>query len=172
MEQPPRETDLIEALEGYVRIPPSLWGFIPMQSRLRVFRRSGGESREEQFRAGGQLVARQERDGQTVLTISWGKGAMAVPVDDIEELWKRYDNGSFIELHMIAVSLMQKDRRIIELEMSLEKIVDEVARISAENSELQRVSAELRESVAEHSSVISRLIEQDRRLATMISELR
>jgi len=44
--------------------------------------------------------------------------------DEIDELWKKYDAGAFIEIHLIYGSLQRKEKKIAELEariLALEK---------------------------------------------------
>lgn len=146
MEKAKPTVDLVEALEGYIRIPKHMWNFIPMRARLRVIKVAGedatNESRESRFRLGGQLVSRTTTDdgADTTIILRWGTGAMKLRYSEIEELWKRYDNGAFIELHMIAASLMQKGKQIDAL-MAAQQDVGKKLQLLAGREPANRESA-------------------------------
>lgn len=175
--------DLVEALEGHVCIPRNLWDFIPYRAKLRIIL-AGDGSRESRFRYGGRLTKRDELDGEQTISIGWMGGGMKLKYGAIDEIWKRYDDGAFIELHMIATSLLQKDRQIAELTRQIEGKNDRssdretIAKltkvISAQARRIEAADARadvLENNMAKVEAELSRVAALESRLRNLVRQL-
>jgi hypothetical protein len=135
------DVDIAQYLSnGYIKVDPTLWDYIPIGAELCFFKKSK-LPRNERFRVGGFLLS--------VVNTSYGKkilrmenrqtdkdfiGYAVYPIkyDDIEEIWKKYDKLAFIEIHLICSSLAQKKQqiedlndRVFNLEKTLKRFISE-----------------------------------------------
>lgn len=121
---------------GYLSITRELWDFLPVGSHVRFFKKGTG-SKNERFRPGGfikkQYVTNEGKHILLMETIRDGTnlpGYITYPMalDDIDEIWKRYPEECFIEIHLIHNSLVNKTKIINDL----------VARVSAIESRIKK----------------------------------
>ena len=121
--------------DGYFSVHPALWDHIPISAHIRYIKKQlPGEqkTREQRFKPGGFVAGHMTHNGTKVLRIEnnlKGRGKpgyvnFPLAYDTIEEIWKKYDRTSFIEIHLIYTSLMQKKKQIEDLENRLNKIED------------------------------------------------
>jgi hypothetical protein len=120
--------------EGYMTIPKMLWDYIPNGSHIRYVLRDDGQqkSRNERFRRGGFTKNHfyDDKDAPNFLLETRPGGSMAetgylsypLAYHDIEELWKKYDRGAFVEIHLMAISLAQKKKQIETLTTELAEL--------------------------------------------------
>jgi len=130
------EMDIQDMLsEGYINVHASLWDHVPVGSHVRYIKKDvakAGLTREQRFKTGGFIRNRYTNDqGKKMLILEnnpGGKvgqfGYISFPVayEDIEELWKKYDRGAFVEIHLISMSLAQKKKQIEELNERVKKL--------------------------------------------------
>jgi hypothetical protein len=108
---------------GYIAVHPQLWDFLPTGSHVRYVKKaiSGDLPRCERFCPGGFVRNHFTSAGKKMLTLGSSAqnitGGMSFPLayDEIEELWKKYDPGAFIEIHLIRGSLAEKKTQIDSL---------------------------------------------------------
>ena len=110
---------------GYINIMREVWDFLPVGSHVRFFKKAG-TNRNERFRPGGYIKKHYETsDGKKILfmeTIRNGNSNMAdyftypMAYDDLAEIWKRYPEDCFVEIHLIYGSLAKKNKQISDLE--------------------------------------------------------
>lgn len=127
--------------EGYMSIIPELWDKIPTGAHIRYTKKDTGEKlpRCERFRPGGFVRCHwKHENGGKMLTLEtipggsyYNKGgnyiSFPVAYDDIDELWKKYDHTSYIEIHLIKNSLSLKNQDINKLK---EQVADLENRLS------------------------------------------
>jgi len=131
------EADIHELIvKGYIAVLPDLWDKIPTGAHIRYTKKDTGDRlpRCERFKPGGFVRNHFKTDGDksmfTLETIPGGsykyKGgnyfSFPVAYDDIEELWKKIDYSSFIEILLIKNSLSQKSQKIDELESRIDTL--------------------------------------------------
>lgn len=127
--------EIKQLLAGYILIPPALYSYIPIGAHIRYFRNET-KPRGETFKLGGfvQNHYMSKRGGvkpgfmlETVpgSCVSCGhepayrlNNHVTYPIDhdEIAEIWKKYDAGAFIEIHLIHMSLAREKKRARELE--------------------------------------------------------
>ena len=116
---------------GYINIQKTLWDHIPAGAHVCYFKKAG-ETRSEKFKPGGfvryhyttddgvkiiQLENHKKHPGEKKGYYTW-----PIRYEDVEEIWKQYDVGAFIEIHLIYNSLAQKKRQIEDLTARLERL--------------------------------------------------
>jgi hypothetical protein len=165
--------------EGYIMVHPQLWDYIPAGAHVRyVAKNSDGETRprEERFKPGGFVRHHYvTREGQKMFSLENAisgcgrdrghkmraykphEAYLSFPMayNDIEELWKKYDKTSFIEIHLIYNSLAQKKQQIEDLTRRvahLEKLLDNSAAQLAESQHrgARRAGPSIAKSVSYH----------------------
>jgi len=168
--------NLIEQFEGHISIPKSLWDYIPYRSRCKIIK-AGDGTREERFRYGGKLVMRGEADGEPTLLLSWGSGSVKLKYSDIDEIWKRYDDGAFVELHMIAASLLQKKQQIDDINRRLPggDVVEKIQRLESDHGgeliRLGKIVSRQAEQITQLRAEIARMAALEERLRDLVSRL-
>lgn len=124
------DMDIQTMLDGYINVHPSLWDHLPNGAHMRYFKK-GPQARTERFKPGGFIKNRfTNAEGKKFImveTIPGGKGGAGyiqfpLAYEDINQLWKKYDHGAFIEIHLISTSLAQKKKQIEELTARLTKL--------------------------------------------------
>lgn len=130
------EADIQAKLEGYINVHRSLWDRIPTGAHVRYFKKHG-TSRIDKFRPGGFVKSHYtDKNGKPFIMLENkpGHGAdnkdyasFPVAYEDIDELWKKYDNRSFIEMHLISISLAQKKKQIDDLTARVTKLEQRLA---------------------------------------------
>lgn len=145
------DQDIHEILsDGYILIIPQLWDHIPPGAHIRYIKK-GETPRSERFRPGGFVKSHFVADNAKMLMLETricgkkddaGYTTFPVAYADIDELWKKYDRGAFIEIHLINNSLAQKKQYIDDLTTKLadqKKQIDELtARINTLEGILKR----------------------------------
>ncbi len=126
---------ITQLLAGYIQVSPTLYDYVPIGAHIRYFRKDRAtNSRNATFKLGG-FVQNHYRDsmGKPMLMLETVPGSCVscghepayrlnnhvlypLAYDEIDELWKKYDAGAFIEIHLIQGSLARKDKKIAELE--------------------------------------------------------
>jgi hypothetical protein len=108
---------------GYISITRELWPFLPVGSHVRFFKKGAG-SKHERFRPGGfikkQYVTTDNKHILLMETVRNGNGAPGyitypMALDDLDEIWKRYPEECFVEIHLITNSLQHKNKQINDL---------------------------------------------------------
>jgi hypothetical protein len=108
---------------GYVNITSELWPFLPVGSHVRFFKKGPGTI-NERFRPGGFIKKQyMTAEGKRILlmeTIRNGTGAPGyltypMAMDDLEEIWKRYPEECYVEIHLIHNSLVHKNKLLNDL---------------------------------------------------------
>jgi hypothetical protein len=121
-----------EEIETFLRnhflVEPEYWDHIPVGQQIKYFRKPvGNEPKNNRFRQGGYVRKFIISGGKKRILLSKrfrGGDTYSIAYEEIEEIYKHYDYNSRLELVMIFNSLMDKNRRINELEkriISLEK---------------------------------------------------
>lgn len=119
------DADITEMLsKGYIRVDPKYYDVIPIGAHVRYVRK-GNSPRGERFKPGGFVKSKHTDDsGRTIMYLSnslngkkGDKGYIEFPIclQDIEELWKKYDYHAYIEITLLHKSLQQKTVQIEEL---------------------------------------------------------
>lgn len=120
--------------DGYINVHPALWDRIPSGSHIRYVKRDDGSNkpRTERFKPGGFVRNHfTNNEGKKMLmleTIPGGQrgqnGYISFPVayEDTDEIWKKYDRHSFIEIHLIYTSLAQKRKQIEDLKARVDRL--------------------------------------------------
>ncbi len=123
----PKITDeaIHELLTGYIGIHPQLWDHIAVGSHIRYFKK-GPEQKNDRFKSGGfvrnHFITEEGKKMMMIETRIGGKrgeaGYVSFPLayETIDTLYKKYDRGAFIEIHLIYGSLAQKKQQIEKLE--------------------------------------------------------
>ena len=120
------DEEIAEMLSGgYINIIRDIWEFLPVGSHLRFFKKAGA-TRNERFRPGGFIKKQYETpEGKKILlmeTICNGRADMPdyftypMAYDDLSEIWKRYPEECFVEIHLINNSLAKKSKQIADLD--------------------------------------------------------
>ena len=128
------ENEIQSLLDGYINVHPGMWDYVPTGAHVRYFRK-GPAGRVERFRYGAYVKMHYANDdGKKFLLLENNPGGRGeryvkfpVAYEDIDQLWKKYDRGAFIEIHMISASLAQKKKQIEELtarQAKLESLVN------------------------------------------------
>lgn len=122
--------------DGYILVHSQLWDYIPPGAHIRYVCKdtNGTSARGERFKPGAFVRNHfTTREGIKMLMLETkpgGKkrdaGYFSYPIafGEIEELWKKYDRGSFIEIHLIHNSLAQKKQQIETLEARIQRLED------------------------------------------------
>jgi len=131
-----------QLLAGYILVSPTLYDYIPLGAHIRYFRRDRkANSRNDTFKLGGFVQRHYKNNDKSMLMLETVPGSCVscghepayklnnhvtypLAYDEIDELWKKYDAGAFIEIHLIYGSLQRKEKKIAELEariLALEK---------------------------------------------------
>lgn len=123
-------------LIGYLQINRQLYDYVPIGAHVRYYRKCGDA---RSFKLGGFVQNHVMVKGKPAFVLETVPGScvscMREPAyklnnhvtyvltyDDIDELWKKYDSGAFIEIHLMYGSLLRKDKKIAELEARVEKL--------------------------------------------------
>lgn len=134
------EADALFA-DGYFVVHPGFWDYIPEGALVRYVLKASAakaDAKHMRVRPGGTVKGHIFADGKKMLQISpvepkkkTNGRAFTFPLayDDVEEIWKRYDRGPYIEMHLIANSLGQKDARISELEKKCELLISKIEKL-------------------------------------------
>lgn len=124
---------------GYIVVHPQLWDHIPTSAHVRFVKKDDGSglSRSERFKPGGFVrnhFTTGEKKMMMLASSPYGdaarpEGYISFPVayDDIEELWKKYDKNSFVEIHLIHNSLALKKQQIEILEAQNREMSNRIA---------------------------------------------
>lgn len=129
------EEDIQKLLSnGYISVHPALWDHIPTGAHIRYVKKDDGnkKSRAERFKPGGFVRSHFSTDeGKKMLMIETRPGgargepgyiSFPLAYEDVDELWKKYDRYSFIEIHLIYTSLAQKKKQIEDLAARVNKL--------------------------------------------------
>ena len=126
---------------GYIQIHPQLWDHIPIGAHVRYVKKDVGDNldRCDRFKPGGFVRNHYtSKKGESIITIENMPGGskyqksnseyISFPLDynNIEELWKKYDKDSFIEIHLINNSLSRKNKQIEELNNSVAELTQRI----------------------------------------------
>lgn len=116
--------------DGYIKVPRELWDYLPVASHIRFFKVDDGTPKNTRFRPGGYLKNHMvSTDNRKLFLIENRQGGntrdtgyISFPMahKDLAEVWKRYPKDSFIEIHLIYMSLAQKKKQIEDLESRLQ----------------------------------------------------
>ena len=127
---------------GYFIVHPEMWDHIATGSHIRYMKKDKGDGKSsgERFKPGGFVRNHFETDlGKKMLMIEnkpHGNkdmpGYITFPIayEDVEILWKKYDRGSFIEIHLIHQSLLQKKEQIRDLTARVEALEKRLGKTS------------------------------------------
>lgn len=135
------DTDIISMLEGYINVNKQLWDHVPVGAHVRYIKvDKDGTPRNKRFKPGGFVKNRYtNEEGKQFFMLETnpngkrgdpGYTMFPVAFEDVEELWKKYDRGAFIEIHLITASLMQKRQQIEELQSEVRKLKAAVAALT------------------------------------------
>ena len=129
------QEEIANALQGYFCIHQDLYDFIPKGSYIRYFKR-GTEPIGDRFKLGGYIKSRTTyADGAKAFLFenklygaknTQGYVVYSISYNDIDELWKRYNYDSFIELHLIQNSLAKKNSEIEQLRTEIASLMARV----------------------------------------------
>jgi hypothetical protein len=138
------EDEIRELLEGYLMVDETLFESLPPGAHIRYFRKNKHKEKKpflERFRMGGFVNRHYSENGKKFLILESkiagvegqnGYVKYNVCYDDIDELWKKYDQSAYIEILLINSSLVDKKKKIEKLESemtSLRKELDELKAI-------------------------------------------
>lgn len=136
--------------DGYLFICKELYAFIPVGSNILY---KVKESKEKPI--GGTIthnadakiavVSPQENNLRSGVAATSSKSPTAITYADIAELWKRYDDRAFVEIHLIANSLAQKKKQIEDLKEAMATILGLVQKLNSANIALEMRCAQLEE---------------------------
>lgn len=132
--------------EGYISVHHQLWDHLPAGSHVRYFKKGTGP-RPSRFKPGGFVQSHfttiEGRKMMMLGTLSGDKraGNITFPVayDEIDEVWKKYEQDSFIEIHLICCSLAQKKQQIEDLERTIDEQTRELADVTARVATLENI---------------------------------
>ena len=122
---------------GYIVVHPQLWDFLPKGAHIRYVKKDTGKGlpRCERFCPGGFITNHFTREGKKMLMMGSQykkepsrSGYLSFPLayDEIEEMWKKYDRASFIEMHLVRGSLAEKKSQIESLTTNNAKLNERV----------------------------------------------
>lgn len=132
-------------LSGYIQVPKSLWEYIPNKSHIRYYRKGEAHNRTDanrnnNFKLGGFVRCQTSVKNTTAFTLETIPGSCiscgsspeyttrgnivtySIQYNEIDEIWKKYDQSAFIELHMIYNSISRQNKRIEELEAKIKAL--------------------------------------------------
>jgi hypothetical protein len=105
----------------YLFIHPGLYDYIPKGDHIRYFR-AGNEPKNERFNIGAfvQKVCVDESGKKYFLMskslyVNNNTGVFKLYYDKIDQLYKKYHYNTYIETHLISVSLAEKKQQIKQL---------------------------------------------------------
>ncbi len=119
--------------QGYIGINSTLWDYIPYGAHIRYLRKDvDGKPYGERFKPGGFVKNHINVDGKKIMYLENSIGGQGKPgyvtfplaYDDVEKLWKKYDKHSFVEMHLIIMSLSKKSQQIDELTARVKVLED------------------------------------------------
>jgi hypothetical protein len=109
---------------GYLSIVREMWEYIPAGSHVRFFKKGNG-SPNVRFRPGGYIKKHYlTADGKRILLMETVRGGTnstpgyityPMALDDLDQIWKRYPEEFYVEMHLIYNSLVRKDKQINDL---------------------------------------------------------
>ena len=130
-----------QLLVGYILVAPSLYDYIPVGAHIRYFRKEPDviAKSNSQFKLGGFVREHYMSKGRPCLVLETVPGScvsckqepayklggnVSYPIayDEIAELWKKYDQAAFIEIHLISASLMREKKLVRQLEERIRKL--------------------------------------------------
>ncbi len=97
--------------KGYFLVPRELWPYICNKSRIRYLTKGPGPM-AIRFHLGGLVTF----NGDERIVIKTKDADWSILYDNVENIWKKYSNDAFIEIHMISTDLANKERRLKLLE--------------------------------------------------------
>jgi len=118
----------------YIKLNPEMWPKIPVGAHIRYIKKNkSGEnlSREQRFKSGGYVRNQYNKDGKGGLVIEnkpngnkYNAGYISYPLafESVEELWKKYDRNSYIELCLINSILTVKQKQIDDHEERISRL--------------------------------------------------
>lgn len=143
------ESEIKELLSGYFKVHETLFEHLPPGDHIRYFRKNLGKEKKPflgRFKLGGFVKGHyMNSDKKKYIQIetklrgddsTHGYAQYSIAYDDIEEMWKKYNTGSFIEIHLIETSLSCKKKQIQEL----------TERVADLETNLEEIRAELNSS--------------------------
>jgi len=113
----------------YIRVHSGLYDHLPLGCHVRYFVKGDG-SRAARFRQGGFIIGKFLVGDEKKLRLCSSKinrgdqdaRSWVVSYNDIDELWKKYNQDCLIELHMITCSLAEKKVQIEKLSARLARV--------------------------------------------------
>jgi hypothetical protein len=134
--------------EGYFRVHQDLWERIPKGAAVCYFKAKDAakpKNRQARFRQGYLKDIYQNEKSQGLMisnmsidkVVTKGRRTYSIRNSKIEELWKKYDESAFIEIHLIMSSLSQKKNQIKSLEDQLRVAAKDHADLEARVAKLQ-----------------------------------
>lgn len=127
---------IADKLVGYIHVHPSLWDHVPIGAHVRYIKKDDGskKSRADRFKPGGFVQKHIQSNNKKMIMLETSPGLnrfsnnnyMSFPVayDSIEELWKKYDRNTVIEIQLIQSSLAKKVQQINDLNQQVSALKD------------------------------------------------
>lgn len=131
--------------DGYMLVLPQLWDRIPKGAHIMYFT-TGDAPKCERFNTGGfvnwHLIPNETGLKEFKLESRLngagfpGHRYYNVKYDDIDELWKKYDAASFVEVYLIRGSLIAKSKQIEELKIQCKELIVQNTELTAQCEKL------------------------------------
>lgn len=123
-ERPRTQEEINEMLENHFLVPPEMWNKIPLNARIRLFKVA-----EHKFLMGGFVIMNTDsliKVKTRAKPTDVGYAEFSWPLEEIAEIWKRYDYSSQIELQLLINSVKQLGDKCKELQTAVDELQDDV----------------------------------------------